>query len=49
MSDENVVADIDGMELSDMLNRVLDRGVVIAGTVTIAVAGIDLIQLGLNV
>ena len=41
--------DIDGLELSDMLNRVLDRGVVIAGEVTIAVAGIDLIRVGLNV
>jgi hypothetical protein len=34
--------------LADLLNRVLDRGVVITGTVTISVADIDLIQLGLN-
>ena len=49
MSAEDEVADIDGLVLSDLLNRVLDRGVVIAGTVTIAVAGIDLVRLGLNI
>ena len=52
MSADDKVADvhddIDGLELSDMLNRVLDRGVVIAVEVTIAVAGIDLIRVGLN-
>ena len=37
------------LELSEILNRVLDRGVVIAGDVTISVADIDLIQLGLTV
>jgi hypothetical protein len=34
--------------LSDLLNRVLDKGVVVAGEVTIAVAGIDLIRLDLR-
>ena len=34
--------------LADLLNRVLDKGVVITGTVTISVADVDLIQLGLN-
>jgi gas vesicle structural protein len=36
------------LALADLLNRVLDKGVVITGTVTIAVADVDLIQLGLN-
>lgn len=34
--------------LSDLINRVLDKGVVISGEVTIAVAGIDLIRLDLR-
>jgi hypothetical protein len=34
--------------LSDLINRVLDKGVVIAGEVTIAVAGVDLIRLDLR-
>jgi hypothetical protein len=36
------------LALGDLLNRVLDKGVVISGTVTISVADVDLIQLGLN-
>ena len=34
--------------LVDLINRVLDRGVVITGDVTISVAGVDLVYLGLN-
>lgn len=34
--------------LSDLLNRVLDRGLLITGTVTLAVADVDLVQLDLN-
>jgi gas vesicle structural protein len=34
--------------LADLLNHVLDKGVVIAGDVTISVADIDLIRLGLS-
>jgi len=34
--------------LVDLVNRLLDKGVVIAGEVTISVAGIDLVYLGLN-
>jgi hypothetical protein len=34
--------------LSDLINRVLDKGVVISGHVTIAVADIDLIALDLR-
>lgn len=35
--------------LSELLNRVLDRGVVVSGDVTISVAGIDLLYLALDV
>lgn len=35
--------------LSDLLNRVLDRGVVISGSVTISVADIDLVEVDLHV
>ncbi|HEX6630609.1 MAG TPA: gas vesicle protein GvpJ [Gemmatimonadaceae bacterium] len=34
--------------LVELVNRVLDRGVVVAGDVTISVAGVDLVYLGLN-
>ena len=34
--------------LVDLVNRVLDRGVVITGDITLSVAGIDLVYLGLN-
>ena len=37
------------LELSELINRVLDRGVVIAGDVIISVADVDLIQLNLTV
>jgi hypothetical protein len=34
--------------LVDLVNRVLDKGVCITGHVTISVAGVDLVYLGLN-
>lgn len=34
--------------LVDLVNRVLDKGVVITGDVTLSVAGVDLVYLGLN-
>jgi hypothetical protein len=34
--------------LSELVSRVLDRGVLVAGEVIISVAGIDLIQLDLR-
>jgi gas vesicle structural protein len=34
--------------LVELVNRLLDKGVVIAGDVTISVAGVDLVYLGLN-
>ena len=37
------------VELSDLINRVLDKGAVIAGSITISVADIDLIQLDLTI
>jgi gas vesicle structural protein len=36
------------LELADLINRVLDKGAVIAGSVTISVGDIDLIQLDLT-
>jgi hypothetical protein len=47
MSDE--MTDGGPLELADLLNRVLDKGAVIAGSVTISVGDIDLIQLDLTV
>jgi hypothetical protein len=47
MPDE--VLDNAPLELSDLINRVLDKGAVIAGSVTISVGDIDLIQLDLTV
>ena len=43
------VVDNRPLELADLINRVLDKGAVIAGSVTISVGGIDLIQLDLTV
>lgn len=34
--------------LVELINRVLDRGVVITGEITLSVAGVDLVYLGLN-
>ena len=39
----------DELSLLETLDHVLDRGLVIAGEITISVANIDLIYLGLNV
>ena len=49
MGADDQAMDTEELELSALLNRVLDRGVVIAGQITISVAGIDLIRVGLNV
>ena len=38
----------DRHSLLDLVNRVLDKGVVITGDVTISVAGVDLVYLGLS-
>ena len=44
---EYPLADRD-LHLVELVNRVLDRGAVITGEVTISVAGIDLVYLGLQ-
>jgi hypothetical protein len=41
--------DDDRLVLGDLLNHVLDKGVVLTGDVTISVADIDLIRVGLSV
>ena len=38
----------DQLVLSDLINRVLDKGVVISANITISIADIDLIQLDLR-
>jgi hypothetical protein len=42
------VGDDRRLVLSDLVNRVLDRGLVVAGSVTIAVADVDLVRVDLN-
>ena len=37
-----------GVSLCEVLDRVLNKGVVLAGEVTISLAGVDLVYLGLN-
>lgn len=50
VDDERLEAeDGEQLVLSDLINRVLDKGVVISGHVTISVAEIDLIALDLRV
>ena len=50
MADEylEILDEDDELSLLETLDHVLDRGLVIAGEVTIAVADVDLIYLGLN-
>lgn len=48
MLDDDYGGDDDRLALSDLVNRVLDRGVVIQGSVLLSVAGIDLIKLDLS-
>jgi hypothetical protein len=50
MADEvNILDEDEELSLLETLDHVIDHGLVIAGEVTIAVAGVDLIFLGLNV
>ena len=46
--EENFFDEEEELSLLETLDHVLDRGLVIAGEVTIAVADVDLIYLGLN-
>lgn len=41
-------SDDEAHSLVDLVNRVLDKGVCITGDITISVAGVDLVYLGLN-
>jgi hypothetical protein len=38
----------DGTTLVDLLDRVIDRGVVVTGDVVLGVAGVDLVHVGLR-
>ena len=49
MNGELAAEGAEQLVLSDLLNRVLDKGVVIAGDVTISVADVDLVRLNLTV
>jgi hypothetical protein len=46
--DSELVESDERLALGELLNHVLDKGVVIAGDVTISVADIDLIRVGLS-
>ena len=48
MMDDDDEIDSEQLVLGDLLNHVLDKGVVIGGTVTISVADIDLLMLDLR-
>lgn len=39
---------LQGVSICEVLDRVLNKGVVVAGEVTISLAGVDLVYLGLN-
>jgi len=45
----NAIAEAREVALLELLDRVVDHGVVIAGDITISVADVDLIYLGLRV
>ncbi|MGH7638883.1 MAG: gas vesicle protein [Gemmatimonadaceae bacterium] len=47
-ADDLEIYEEDQLVLSDLINRVLDKGVVISAHVTISIADIDLIQLDLR-
>ncbi len=49
MVDDDDEIDTEQLVLGDLLNHVLDKGVVIGGTVTISIADIDLLVLDLRV
>jgi hypothetical protein len=49
MSSGELVSGDASITLVELVDRLLDKGVVVSGEVTIAVADVDLIQLGLRV
>ena len=46
---EPLLADDDQLSLTELVNRVLDKGAVINGDILISVAGVDLLYVGLRV
>ena len=48
MSEPSAVDLQSEMSLAELVNRVLDRGAIVTGEVTISVAGVDLIFVGLQ-
>lgn len=48
LNDDLINDDLHQVTLCETLDRILNKGVVIAGEVTISVANVDLIYLGLN-
>jgi len=46
--DDLEIFDEDQLVLSDLINRVLDKGVVISANIVISIADIDLVQLDLR-
>lgn len=48
MRDDDEEIDTEQLVLGDLINHVLDKGVVISGTVTISIADVDLLMLDLR-
>jgi len=48
MADDDDNVDLEQLVLGDLLNHVLDKGVVISGTVTVSIANIDLLLVDLR-
>jgi gas vesicle structural protein len=46
--DDDDAIDVEQLVLGDLLNHVLDKGVVISGTVTISIANVDLLLVDLR-
>ena len=49
MAVSNAMAEAKDVPLLELLDRVVDRGVILVGDITISVADVDLIYLGLRV
>jgi len=47
-SDDDDAIEVEQLVLGDLLNHVLDKGVVISGTVTVSIANIDLLLVDLR-
>ena len=47
-NDDDDAIEVERLVLGDLLNHVLDKGVVISGTVTISIANIDLLLVDLR-